>query len=265
MEIAPIDVKKNITIFQGVIQKYNTYSSVRYHDALDEVDVIDENYYKYLFRKYNMNKLKSDDEITTCVNVLRWVHEQMLFSDVLPYVGELKTDEILGFCRNKRVTLNCALHSIVLSELLISMGIHCRSIQCLPFDPLDNDSHFINHAYIATKNKWIALDPSFATYFSDKHTEYCNLADIRQNIATNVDYQINFVTRFRNTQFDIEWYKAYLTKNVFRFSRTNTYRFSYTHNTIFYLEPLEYREKGEIEYGPELTRVFITDKNTFWS
>lgn len=267
MNYSSEDIKRSFDVFSGAIKKYRNYSNISFQVTLNDENAIDPEYYSQLFQKYSIKKLKSEDELATCFNILRFVNEQMMFRNLCTsYSGKLESDEILTFCRKNRVTLNCALHSIVLSELLISAGIRCRSIQCLPFDPLDIDSHFINLAYISSLNKWIAIDPSYAFYFSDSQDDYINLEKIRQNISSGIDYNINSVARFKKASFDIKWYKAYLAKNLFRFSRISGYRFSHSSNIIYFLEPLGYRELPRNENRkPEITSIFITDPMLFWN
>ena len=87
-----------------------------------------------------------------------------------------------------------------------------------------------------------------------------DLLSIRQSIGENIHYTINSATRFKNTTFDIEWYRAYLAKNLFRFSRFSTVRFSDNKNTVYFLEPLGYRTCCTNEDRTGATQIFITDK-----
>lgn len=258
------DIKNNIDVFTGVIKKYNIYSDCVSEETLDTGECMDMAYYKSLYDKFHMSRLVSSNDLTTCFNVLRWVHEQMLFKNTGTYNGKLETGDILDYCRAKHVILNCALHSIVLTELLISVGIPCRSIQCLPFDPLDNDSHFINHAFIKSLNEWIAVDPSYATYFLDGQGKYMNLQNIRQCVAEGISFNVNRAVRFKDISFDFECYQAYLIKNLFRFSRIGSLKFSHKNNVIYYLEPLGYRTDSSNRKRVGVTEVFLTDESKFW-
>ncbi len=259
-------VTKHIEIFRNILVKYETFldGTICWKEGF-LYPLNYDSYFQKLKAKYKFEKYLVSSEIETCKNILRWVNETMLFRDYDEYLGEYRADCILQYAISNRKILNCAMHSIVLTEVLSALGFKCRSIQCLPLDPLDNDSHFINLVFINNFHKWIALDPSFATFFLNSRNEYLNLRELRQYYLKDDFFKIVRHTRFPKSKgFDMNWYKAYLAKNLFRFSCIQGPLFTQMHNIIYYLEPNGYRECNQEEIVDNNIIRYICDSNFFW-
>jgi len=259
-------IEKHFAIYQNMLKKYNRFSdSPNLWDSTFMYPSIADMHLATLRKTYRLEKLVANNDIDTAKNVMRWVHEALLFSDYAEYSGENIAIDILNFARSNRKTVNCAMHSIVLAEALLSLGITSRSIQCLPLDPIDEDSHFINIAYIQDLKKWIALDPSFSTFFSDGDGKVMNLAELRNAYICNRLPNINRFTRFLEIkEFTADWYIAYLAKNLFRFSCPKATIFNREANVLYFLEPIGYRDDNTEERLNSTIRRYIGDSAFFW-
>lgn len=189
----------------------------------------------------------------------------MLYSELGEYEGKHQAEDIIEYAKGNKKMLNCAMHSIVLTEMLTAIGYKSRSIQCLPFDPIDNDSHFINIVFIQSLNKWIALDPSFSTMFINRKGEHLNLKELREYYIKNITFEVVRYTRFLNNEkFDEVQYKAYLAKNLFRFACIQSSLFTQAYNIIYYLEPRGYRQNNYEKEDEKVSNRFICDRKFFW-
>lgn len=259
-------ITKHLDVYQKILIKYDIFSNTPsiwrdcfHYPAMNEVHLCE------LREKYHLDKFIGNNVLETAINIMRWVNEIMLFSEYGEYKGNNIALDIIQFSRSNRKILNCAMHSIVLTEALLSLNITSRSIQCLPLDPIDDDSHFINIAYIPYLKKWVALDPSFSTYFTDSENNFLNLAELRNSYIENRLPNINRFTRFVESKgFNMDWYIAYLAKNLFRFSSTQLATYNRQNNIIYFLEPAGYRQDNlEIEIKSNLNR-YIGDTAFFW-
>lgn len=259
-------IVKHFQTFQNILIKYDSFSDVNSIWNGSFIYPSKNNAHLHALKdKYFLEKFVGSNDLDTAKNIMRWVNEIMLFSEYAEYKGNNTALEILNFSRENRKLLNCAMHSIVLTEALLSLGIISRSIQCLPLDPIDNDSHFINIVYINKMKKWIALDSAFSTYFTDKDENILNLHEIRNAYITNKLPKIHRYTRFsQSIGFNMDWYIVYLAKNLFRFSCTHSASFNEKSNIIYFLEPLGYRgDNLEIKTDDNINR-YIGDEKYFW-
>ncbi len=107
---------------------------------------------------------------------------------------------------------NCRYHSILLYEMLSSIGIKARPVWCLPKDTTDSDCHVVNHVWLPEKNKWAMLDSDQGAWAIGKDGHPMNLPEIR-NAYIN-DESIEF--RFMNNQ-NRDTYYSYMAKNTYSF------------------------------------------------
>lgn len=238
------------SVFKKQLQKYNVFIA-------EPKNLIDYSDYCYseksinLVEKYSLSKYIMDNEIETCKYIARWVYEKLYYKTVAEYYGDYNALSVVGFCEENKVSVNCAMHAIVLMESLLGVGISSKCVQCLPWDPIDDDSHFLVLAYIKELDKEIAIDPSYSLSFTVGNT-FANILELRNSIVSDMHYEIHRFVRFKTQLFDEKWYRAYMTKNLFRFSCPQRPSFTYGNNEIvkmFYLEPVGYGIEGIINKG----------------
>ena len=110
---------------------------------------------------------------------------------------------------------NCRLHSIMLYELLTSVGITATYITCLPQID-DGDCHVVDHVWLPEYGKWAMIDSDMVSYATDKDGTPLSLAEIRERLIADED--IYFHENYGKGSKKLCYYKAYLTKNTYWFS-----------------------------------------------
>ena len=85
------------------------------------------------------------------------------------------------YTKNVEPAFNCRLHSIMLYELLSSIGLEARFITCLPMDSNDTDCHVVNHVWLPELDKWAMLDSDMGgNYATGEDGTPLSLPEIRE-------------------------------------------------------------------------------------
>lgn len=160
---------------------------------------------------------------------------------------------------------NCRLHSIMLFELLTSVGIEATYVTCMPKDKYDHDCHVVNQVWLPELAKWVMIDSDMGgCYATDSVGNLLSLQEMRE-------YYINDMTILYHPQFGEPvgkdfWYYDYMAKN--------TYWFSCWESIHFDQEPAEGKDAGRyIHLVPEGFKPFGTndgdivtnDDKQFWA
>ncbi|CAH1057577.1 transglutaminase-like domain-containing protein [Paenibacillus pseudetheri] len=277
MQITDQEIKDNHEIYLHFLRFFNEYSNKEFK--------WDEDGFIYDYRDTRLTKLREDyrlecvagkhnNEILRLLNIMRWANEMLRHKRTGDFPeSSINALNILKFSREKRVTVNCAMHSIVLTEALLSLGYPARSISCLPMDIEVSDSHAICVAYSKSLSKWIALDPSFSIYVTDLNNNILDLNEIRNKIIQGEDITINQYKRINTSDFDTNWYKSYLTKNLFRFAcnqKTNFNHLSSNEHIVYFLHPYNYLPNNNTEAVKKMNDItfkyrYISNPSFFWS
>ncbi len=77
---------------------------------------------------------------------------------------------------------NCRAHSILLHELLLSVGIANRVITCSPQDTTDTDCHVVNAVWLPEKKKWVMVDTDKHAYATDENGTVLSLMEMREKL-----------------------------------------------------------------------------------
>ena len=127
------------------------------------------------------------------------------------------------YTKNVEPAFNCRLHSIMLYELLSSIGLEARYITCLPMDSNDTDCHVVNHVWLPELGKWAMLDSDMGgNYATDENGTPLSLLEIRERYIGEkpVWYHPGFCSDGdRNPE---AFHYGYMAKNVYWFSSWET-------------------------------------------
>ncbi len=75
---------------------------------------------------------------------------------------------LLEYCFEKSdVGINCLNKAKILTECCLALGIYARRVGQMPCSPYDGDNHVVTEIFDRKRKKWIALDPTYGSYFSD--------------------------------------------------------------------------------------------------
>ncbi len=125
---------------------------------------------------------------------------------------------------------NCRFHSILLSELLLSIDIKNRFITCIPEDSTDSDCHVVNIIWLPELNKWAMLDSDMTEYVTDSQGTPLSLEEMRNAILEDKDFTVNVFKGFEdswiNTDWGLEYMQTYWVKNLYWFAAYTLYSFN---------------------------------------
>ena len=143
--------------------------------------------YDAIFKNYDLQNIAGvHDTFAKSLNIMQWIYDNSKY-DGGSSLRPTTSDKIINhsFGKGEAGAINCANKAILLSDALISIGIFAMpvAISNIILNPeskiyLSGHSHVVVHVFIAEKNKWIVLDPSFNTYIVDKDGTPLNLIEI---------------------------------------------------------------------------------------
>ena len=163
---------------------------------------------------------------------------------------------------------NCRLHSIMLYELLSSIGLEARFITCLPMDSNDTDCHVVNHVWLPELDKWAMLDSDMerGNYATDENGIPLSLPEIRERYIreTPIWYHPAFCSEGDRTPET--YYYSYLAKNVYWFSCWETLHYDQESTSgrdlsrYVHLVPT-----GFAPFGASSGDIITSDASQFWA
>ena len=116
---------------------------------------------------------------------------------------------------------NCRWHSILLSELLLSIGIKNRFVTCMPEDKNDHDCHVVNLVWLPENEKWAMIDSDMMEYVTDENGVPLSLEEMQRELNAGRELSIIMDT-------DTEGLKnmqSYWKKNLHHFANHTTCAF----------------------------------------
>ena len=128
---------------------------------------------------------------------------------------------LLDYCFEKTdVGINCLNKAKILAECCLALGIYARRCGGMSFSPYDGDNHVVTEIYDRKRRKWIALDPSYGSYFSDGVSPLSSL-ELRQAFAEGTPASVVLnrqnpakISELQKRNEGLNWYYA---KNSYYF------------------------------------------------
>ena len=169
------------------------------------------------------------------------------------------------YTKNTEPAFNCRLHSIMMFELLSSVGIEATYVTCMPEDRNDTDCHVVNQVWLPELDKWVMIDSdSGGFYATDDEGNLLSLQEMRE-------YYIQGKAIFYHPQFEgvggsDSWYYDYMAKNTYWFSCWETLHFDQ--------EPASGKDagryidlvpKGFTPFGTSKDDIVTSDAAQFWA
>lgn len=156
---------------------------------------------------------------------------------------------------------NCRMHSILLNELLISVGINSRVLCCLPADRNDNDSHVVNSVWLPEEQRWVMIDTDQKEYATDEHGTVLSLQQMRERIINGKPVIFNSLPGYSVNENELT---NYWSKNLYWFMSIENYRYDVETNdnpgTFVCLVPA-----NNPVIAPSEDRILTTDEDRFWA
>lgn len=144
---------------------------------------------------------------------------QRFVSDTLPHGNppvmpkRKNAIALFAFADSTDQHLNCRLHSILMRDMLLSVGIKARYITCLPYDQDDQDCHVVNEVFLPELGKWAIIDSDMDKVLTDMDGVPLSLWELREKLLSGDKYLINGDIN------DGQYYDTYMTKNSYWYSR----------------------------------------------
>lgn len=169
------------------------------------------------------------------------------------------------YTKNTEPAFNCRLHSIMMFELLSSVGITASYITCMPQDSNDNDCHVVNQVWLPELGKWVMIDSdSGGFYATDDDGNLLSLQEMREFYISGK--HICYHPEFGEAAGDDCWYYDYMAKNTYWFSSWETIHFDQEpaagkdSGRYIHLVP-----KGFTPFGSNSSDIVTNDAGQFWA
>ena len=169
------------------------------------------------------------------------------------------------YTKNTEPAFNCRLHSIMMFELLSSVGIKATYITCMPADSNDTDCHVVNQVWLPELEKWVMIDSdSGGFYATDDGGKLLSLQEMRESYIEGKP--ILYHPQFVETGGSDNWYYDYMAKNTYWFSCWETIHFDQEPaagkdaGRYIHLVP-----KGFKPFGANNSDVVTSDAGQFWA
>jgi len=159
--------------------------------------------------------------------------------------------------------IECRGLSAMFSAILRAYGIPAKPVMCLPYTDPCEDCHVLVHAWSYDMGKWVLIDPTYRLMLRDVNGVYLGIPEVRQAFV-NGDVLVPNETAGHNlAPFSLEYYRAYMTKNMFRFSclTSTTTAGETSGNRTQMLVPLNY----QIQYPWSRPETITRNATSFWA
>lgn len=170
---------------------------------------------------------------------------------------------LIAFCEEHNGKTNCRGLAMLLASLLRLVHIRARHITCMPFEDPFQDCHVVVDCELPS-GKRILLDPTWRLYLLDQNGEPVSLERLRTMLINGESYRVNEAASYNGTGFDADYYRNYMTKNTFRFSRGTFYADGHDESSRRRVEliPANYPTEA---FRDSAQADFVYEPAKFWS
>lgn len=218
---------------------------------------------KYGFSEYVKNSAAGTDEVV--FKILDFVCDNFGHggSVGLP-PNSRKITDMIAFCESHDGQTNCRGLSLLLASLLRLYSVKARHITCMPYEDPFDDCHVVVDCLLPS-GKRIMLDPSWRLFFKDAEGEYVSLERLRNILIADEPLFANADASHNEEGFDEEYYRNYMTKNTFRFSRGTLFADGLDERAARRVElvPADYPVE-KLNSSDHPAAEFVYDDTVFW-
>ncbi|MFZ1291900.1 MAG: transglutaminase-like domain-containing protein [Melioribacteraceae bacterium] len=218
-------ISYQLRLYSGILRMYDEFDSLP--------DKLAPNF-QYEFSHPELNRLRekyqldliagTGDEWSKALNLMKWISEHIGYkADItssLPEVCKTLPMNSLGlleysFNKGQDFGINCYMHSIVLTEACLSLGLKSRIVSLNPLNPFDYDNHLVTIVWIPKFSKWVMLDSSYNGYLHDSGGKILNPWEVRDLLCRHKTIVCNEELVYNGVKNNSEDYLRYLAKNLF--------------------------------------------------
>lgn len=208
-------------------RKYDIYKYFLVFFSEYDVNIDKKLSFEYIFNSSDNEKYRellcipydfdSWDELVKIEYLMKQINSYLNFGNREPiYIHDMLPLKLLKYAKEKNIRLNCINHAIIFNAILLSFSIYSRCLWCMPMDISNLEFHVVNIAYVRKLQKWVFLDVS-KNIICYKERIPLGPAEIRKSLVDNEKIEFNYLVEPWNAKVQNEYYKIYLTKNMFRF------------------------------------------------
>ena len=153
-------------IFSGGLFNAFTFTE---GEALKIEYVFDCPEFQQLLEQYPIERVAGKGgDFERALRLCRWLAPRLKHESDYDNIVPCNSLALLDYCFEKPdVGINCLNKAKILSECCLALGIYARRCGGMPCSPYDGDNHVVTEIYDRKREKWIALDPTYGSYFSD--------------------------------------------------------------------------------------------------
>lgn len=171
---------------------------------------------KAFIKKHGIHKMLGGDFLSGVAKICQFVHKLVpAGSPQIENPCRFHGIELLEHCL-QGYGLNCTGYSIVLNDILLSLGIKSKCLWCLSYaHPFDEECHALNHVFDCRTHSWIVADSAMGCVPTIEG-KGIDISALREALIAGkkVDLLKN-VTCCDEAFTDM--YRRYMTKNTFMF------------------------------------------------
>lgn len=268
------DLLREHAAFSGRQPAYSIDVEFSYGSAMDDN-------LKTLRERYDLESAAGrGSETDRFINLMSWVYRLTGHANEPEIPKELNALNLIPLAKEKHMTFNCYMKTVILNEVYLAMGFESRQTHLLPAENEDEESHYITSVFSRTLGRWVLMDPDFGVYVTNEKGAVLGIAEIRERLIAGgplavhaVDAPKNFLAQAWSdlgSFIDGTSYLWYLRKNIFKVKCPQNSLFNQAakpNRLYFELIPDGYR--GEFLRAPEITKrgdkvVYLNDEAQFW-
>ncbi len=211
-------------LYTGILRLYDEFDplpdekapSFQYECSHPELDKLRE--------EYGLDRIAgTGDEWSKATNLMQWMTEHVGYkadiTSAKPEVCKSLPMNAKGlleysFDKGQDCGINCYMHSIVLTEACLSLGLKCRIVSLNPLNPYDYDNHLVNVVWYSKLSKWVMVDSSYNGYVRDAGGEILNPWEVRDLLCRHKTIVCNDELAYNGVKNNSEDYLRYLAKNL---------------------------------------------------
>lgn len=197
------------------------------------------------------------------LNLLRWVHRQVRHDGNSENPEPRNAMNLLEVCRRENRGINCRMMATILNEAYLSLGFKSRILTCLPLDEKDPDCHVITTVWSEDQRKWLYLDPTFETYFTDTQGALLSVEEVRSNLIAGRPLTLAKEANWNGTPKNPAEYLDYMAKNLVRLQSPQESAYGYESRkqdrSYCELDPASVQPRGRKGV------IYIHDAAAFWA
>ncbi|MGI6073699.1 MAG: transglutaminase-like domain-containing protein [Fermentimonas sp.] len=159
-----------VTVFRGEASNYLKEDYVKLLKAVEynNVDTLDINFH-YAMNDSILLKVREYFQLDTLfdgtedtwqkgLKIQSFVSSNQPHDNPKEMTKSLNAIDLWKYVDSTGNYMNCRQHSIMMRDMLLSVGIKTRVVSCMPYDSTDMDCHVVNEIYSPELDQWIMLD-----------------------------------------------------------------------------------------------------------